>query len=86
MGPRRFWYTGEAVDSFDNPVLLFFQLLLSIVSGWFLWRGFKEKHVSTCLYGVGTTLPTFAVSDWRAWIAGGLICAGGFWLQRNMDL
>ncbi len=74
------------MEIFDHPVLLVFAGILSLLSGWFCWVGFKEKDVPNIMYGIGLGVPTMAMMDWRFWAAGLGICAGGVYLRRSLEL
>ncbi len=74
------------MEAFSNPYLLVLMLILSTISTKFLWKGFKDKHISSWLYGIGTGIPTFAMTNYKTWVVGVLFCVGGYYIKNNYDL
>lgn len=74
------------MEVLSNPYLLVLAIVLSVVSTKFLWRGYKEKHISSWIYGLGTGIPTLAISNYKAWGVGIALCIAGYYIKNTYDL
>lgn len=75
----------EFLETLSNPYYLVALLVLTCVSSFFAWVGFKEKNIPAFLIGVGAGIPTFAIDQWKTWVAGALICAVGVYLRSKLN-
>jgi len=69
---------------FSNPYTLLVQIVLSVISSWYLWRGFRDKNSADLLLGIGSGIPSFAPASWQAWVAGIAVWAVGRSLKRSL--
>jgi hypothetical protein len=73
------------MDILASPLSLFVIIVLSIISTFFCWRGFREKDIPSLLIGTGLSVPTFDIADYRFWLAGAALFILGVWLAKKLS-
>jgi hypothetical protein len=73
------------MEIFSSPLSLFAIIVLSVLSTYFFWLGFRERDMPAILIGTGTGVPTLSIMDYRFWVAGVAVTLLGFWLRRKME-